>query len=35
LRLARVKRYRQDKQVDAADTMDAVRRLYAAQAGNA
>jgi DNA ligase-1 len=33
LRLARVKRYREDKSADAADTMDAVRRLYAAQAG--
>jgi DNA ligase-1 len=33
LRLARVKRYRDDKRSDAADTMEAVRRLYAAQAG--
>jgi DNA ligase-1 len=33
LRLARVKRYRDDKTVEAADTMDSVRRLYAAQAG--
>jgi DNA ligase-1 len=33
LRLARVKRYREDKRADAADTMDTVRRLYAAQAG--
>jgi len=33
LRLARVKRYRDDKTVAAADTMDSVRRLYAAQAG--
>jgi DNA ligase-1 len=33
LRLARVKRYRDDKPADAADNMDSVRRLYAAQAG--
>jgi len=33
LRLARVKRYRDDKRADDADTMDAVRRIYAAQAG--
>jgi len=33
LRLARVKRYRDDKTAGAADNMDAVRRLYAAQAG--
>jgi DNA ligase-1 len=33
LRLARVKRYRNDKQAAEADTMDAVRRVYAAQAG--
>jgi DNA ligase-1 len=33
LRLARVKRYRDDKTAEAADNMDAVRRLYAAQAG--
>jgi DNA ligase-1 len=33
LRLARVKRYRDDKTVEEADTMDSVRRLYAAQAG--
>jgi DNA ligase 1 len=33
LRLARVRRYRDDKPVDAADTMASVRRLYAAQAG--
>jgi DNA ligase-1 len=33
LRLARVKRYRNDKQAAEADTMDAVRRLYAAQSG--
>jgi DNA ligase-1 len=31
LRLARVKRYREDKRADDADTMDAVRRIYAAQ----
>jgi DNA ligase-1 len=33
LRLARVKRYRDDKRVDEADTMDAVRKIYAAQSG--
>jgi DNA ligase 1 len=33
LRLARVKRYRDDKSADEADTMDAVRKIYAAQAG--
>jgi len=33
LRLARVKRYRDDKQADDADTMESVRRIYAAQAG--
>jgi DNA ligase-1 len=33
LRLARVKRYRDDKQADSADTMESVRRIYAAQAG--
>jgi DNA ligase-1 len=33
LRLARVKRYRTDKGADQADTMDAVRRIYAAQGG--
>ncbi len=33
LRLARVKRYRDDKTAAEADTMDAVRRLFAAQAG--
>jgi DNA ligase 1 len=32
LRLARVKRYRPDKRVDAADTMESVRRIYAMQA---
>jgi len=31
LRLARVKRYRDDKQVEEADTMASVRRIYAAQ----
>jgi DNA ligase-1 len=31
LRLARVKRYRDDKKVDEADTMESVRKLYAAQ----
>jgi DNA ligase-1 len=30
LRLARVKRYRDDKSVEDADTMDAVRKIYAA-----
>ena len=34
LRLARVKRYRDDKRADDADTMDAVRKIYAAQAGS-
>jgi DNA ligase-1 len=33
LRLARVKRYRDDKRADEADTMDAVRKIYAAQSG--
>jgi len=33
LRLARVKRYRDDKRVEDADTMDAVRKIYAAQSG--
>jgi DNA ligase 1 len=33
LRLARVKRYRNDKNADHADTMDAVRKIYAAQTG--
>jgi DNA ligase 1 len=33
LRLARVKRYREDKRAAEADTMDAVRRIYAAQTG--
>jgi DNA ligase-1 len=31
LRLARVKRYREDKRVEDADTMEAVRRIFAAQ----
>jgi len=31
LRFARVKRYRDDKRVEEADTMDSVRRIYAAQ----
>ena len=35
LRLARVKRYREDKRAEDADTMDSVRRLYAAQSGEA
>jgi DNA ligase-1 len=34
LRLARVKRYRNDKQARDADTMEAVRRIYAAQSGS-
>jgi DNA ligase-1 len=33
LRLARVKRYRDDKRAEDADTMDSVRRIYAVQAG--
>jgi DNA ligase-1 len=33
LRLARVKRYRTDKRATEADTMDAVRRIFAAQSG--
>jgi DNA ligase-1 len=33
LRLARVKGYRTDKRAEEADTMDAVRRIYAAQSG--
>jgi DNA ligase-1 len=33
LRLARVKRYREDKRADEADTMDTVRKLFAAQSG--
>jgi DNA ligase-1 len=35
LRLARVKRYRDDKRAEDADSMEAVRRIYAAQAGGA
>jgi DNA ligase-1 len=31
LRLARVKRYREDKRVDEADTMDTVRKIFAGQ----
>lgn len=34
LRLARVKRYRQDKVAEEADTMESVRRLYKAQSGS-
>jgi DNA ligase 1 len=34
LRLARVKRYRDDKSPAEADTMEAVRRIYAAQSGS-
>jgi len=33
LRLARVKRYRDDKRPEEADTMESVRRIYAAQSG--
>jgi DNA ligase 1 len=33
LRLARVKRYRTDKRVEEADTMESVRRIYEAQSG--
>ena len=33
LRLARVKRYRDDKRAEDADNMDSVHRIYAAQAG--
>jgi DNA ligase-1 len=33
LRLARVKRYRDDKRAEEADTMDAVRKIYAMQSG--
>jgi DNA ligase-1 len=35
LRLARIKRYRDDKRAEDADTMESVRRIYAAQAGAA
>jgi DNA ligase 1 len=31
LRLARVKRYRDDKRIEEADTMDSVRKIFAAQ----
>jgi DNA ligase-1 len=34
LRLARVKRYRQDKRPDEADTMDSIRKIYAGQTGH-
>jgi DNA ligase-1 len=34
LRLARVKRYRTDKRVADADTMDSVRNIFAAQGGH-
>jgi DNA ligase-1 len=33
LRLARVKRYREDKQASDADNMDSVRQIHAAQSG--
>ena len=33
LRLARVKRYRDDKQAEDADTTESIRRISAAQAG--
>ena len=33
LRLARVKRYRPDKRVEEADTMETVRKIFAAQSG--
>jgi DNA ligase-1 len=35
LRLARVKRYRSDKAAADADTMESVRKIYAAQSGAA
>jgi DNA ligase-1 len=35
LRLARVKRYREDKRADEADTMESIRRIYAGQSGAA
>jgi DNA ligase-1 len=35
LRLARVKQYRPDKRVEDADTMESVRRIFAAQSGPA
>jgi len=34
LRLARVKRYRDDKRAEDADTLDSVRKIFAAQAGS-
>jgi DNA ligase-1 len=34
LRLARVKRYRDDKQVEEADNMDSVRKIFTAQGGS-
>ena len=34
LRLARVKRYRDDKPVEEADTMETVRKIYAAQSAS-
>jgi DNA ligase-1 len=34
LRLARVKRYRTDKRVEEADTMETVRKIFAAQSGS-
>jgi DNA ligase 1 len=34
LRLARIKRYRDDKRAEDADTMESVRRIYAVQAGS-
>jgi DNA ligase-1 len=34
LRLARVKRYRDDKRTQDADTMESVRKIYAAQSGS-
>jgi DNA ligase-1 len=34
LRLARVKRYRDDKSVESADTMESVRKIYAAQSAS-
>jgi DNA ligase-1 len=34
LRLARVKRYRDDKRLEDADNMDSVRRIYDAQFSN-
>lgn len=35
LRLARVKRYREDKRIDDADTTESVRKIYATQQGAA